>query len=83
MQGENPILDQLAKLLTNAAGATKAVRDEIGLMIKSQTERLVQDLDLVGREEFDAVRAIAIKAQMEVEQLKERLAALEAAKPPL
>lgn len=83
MQGENPILDQLAKLMTNAAGATKAVRDEIGVMIKSQTERLVQDLDLVRREEFDAVRAIAIKAQMEVEQLKERLAALEVAKPPL
>lgn len=83
MQGENPILDQIAKLMTNAAGATKAVRDEIGVMIKSQTERLVQDLDLVRREEFDAVRAMAIKAQMEVEQLKERLAALEAAKPPL
>ncbi len=83
MQSENPLLDQLAKLMTNAAGATKAVRDEIGVMIKSQTERLVQDLDLVRREEFDAVKAIAIKAQMEVEQLKARLARLESTASPL
>jgi BMFP domain-containing protein YqiC len=83
MQSENPFLDQLAKLLTNAAGATKAVRDEIAVMIKSQTERLVQDLDLVRREEFDAIKATAIKAQMEVEQLKVRLAKLEATTPPL
>jgi BMFP domain-containing protein YqiC len=78
MQSENPILDQLAKLMTNAAGAAKGVRDEIGTMIKTQAERLVNDLDLVPREEFDAMKTMATKARKEVEELKARIAALEA-----
>jgi hypothetical protein len=78
MQSENPILDQLAKLMTNAAGAAKGVRDEIGTMIRTQAERLVNDLDLVPREEFDAMKTMATKARKEVEELKARVAALEA-----
>lgn len=77
MQGENPILDQLAKLMTNAAGAAKGVRDEIGTVIKTQAERLVNDLDLVPREEFEAVKAMALRSRMEVEQLTARLAGIE------
>ena len=77
MQSENPFLDQLAKFMTNAAGAAKGVRDEIGTMIKTQAERLVNDLDLVPREEFEAMKAIALKARRDVEQLAARLAKLE------
>ncbi len=78
MQSENPILDQLAKLMTNAAGAAKGVRDEIGTLIKTQAERLVNDLDLVPREEFEAMKAMAQKSRKEVELLNARLAILEA-----
>lgn len=77
MQGENPILDQLAKLMTGAAGAAKGVRDEIGTVIKTQVERLVNDLDLVPREEFEAVKAMTLKSRKEVEELTARLAKLE------
>jgi BMFP domain-containing protein YqiC len=77
MQSENPILDQLAKLMTNAAGAAKGVRDEIGTMIKTQAERIVNDLDLVPREEFDAMKALALRTRMEVEELRARLAGIE------
>jgi len=77
MQSENPFLDQLAKFMTNAAGAAKGVRDEIGTMVKTQAERLVNDLDLVPREEFEAMKAIALKARREVEQLAARVAKLE------
>jgi BMFP domain-containing protein YqiC len=76
MPNENLLLDQLAKLMTNAAGAAKGVRDEIGTMIKTQAERLVNDLDLVPREEFEAMKAIALKSQSEIRELKERLAAV-------
>ena len=78
MQSENPILDQLAKLMTGAAGAAKGVRDEIGTMIKTQAERLVNDLDLVPREEFEAVKAMMIESRKEVERLAARVANLEA-----
>ncbi len=77
MQSENPILDQLAKLMTSAAGAAKGVRDEIATVIKTQAERLVNDLDLVPREEFEAVKAMALRSRMEVEQLSARLAGIE------
>jgi BMFP domain-containing protein YqiC len=79
MQGENPILDQLAKLMTNAAGAAKGMRDEIATLIKTQAERLVNDLDLVPREEFEALKAIHAKSRKEVEELRARLAVLEVA----
>ena len=77
MQSENPILDQLAKLMTGAAGAAKGVRDEIGTVIKTQVERLVNDLNLVPREEFEAMKAMALKARKDVEELTARLEKLE------
>jgi len=81
MQSENPLLDQLAKLMNNAAGAAKGVRDEIGTMIKTQAERIVNDLDLVPREEFEAMKAMALKSRKEVEHLKARIAKLETRAP--
>ena len=77
MQSENPILDQLAKLMTGAAGAAKGVRDEIGTVIKTQVERLVNDLNLVPREEFEAMKAMALKSRKDVEELTARLEKLE------
>jgi BMFP domain-containing protein YqiC len=79
MQGDNPLLDQLAKLMTNAAGAAKGVRDEIATLIRTQTERLVNDLDLVPREEFEALKTMHAKSRKEVEELRARLAVLESA----
>jgi BMFP domain-containing protein YqiC len=79
MQGDNPLLDQLAKFMTNAAGAAKGVRDEIATMIKTQAERLVNDLDLVPREEFEAMKTMALKSRRELELLHARIAHLESA----
>jgi BMFP domain-containing protein YqiC len=76
MANDNPFLDQLAKLMTNAAGAAKGMRDEIGTVIKTQAERIVNDLDLVPREEFEAMKAMALKSQREIRELNERLATL-------
>ena len=77
MQSENQILDQLAKFMTGAAGAAKGVRDEIGVMIKTQAERMVNDLNLVPREEFEAVKAMLIESRKEVERLAARVEKLE------
>lgn len=71
--------DELGKLLTNAAGAADGVRKEIEGVVRSQAERVLRDLEVVQREEFEAVKAMAQKAREENEQLKMRLAALEAA----
>ena len=79
MATDNPLLDQLAKLMTNAAGAAKGMRDEIGTLIKTQAERIVNDLDLVPREEFEALRTMHAKSRKEVEELRARLAVLESA----
>jgi BMFP domain-containing protein YqiC len=73
MQSENPFLDQVAKFVTNAAGAAKGVRDEIATLVKSGSERFANDLDLVPREEFEAMKAVALKARSEIETLKARV----------
>ena len=71
--------DELGKLITDAAGAAEGVRKEIDGIVQSQAERVLQGLDVVQREEFEAVKAMAQKAREENERLSERLAALEAA----
>jgi BMFP domain-containing protein YqiC len=78
-QTQNRVLDEIARLFTNAAGAAQGVRQEVETVIRSQAERLVADLDLVPREEFEVVRAMASLAREENEALKARVAALEAA----
>ncbi len=78
-QTQNRVLDEIAKLFTNAAGAAQGVRQEVETVIRSQAERLVADLDLVPREEFEVVRAMAALAREENEALKARIEALEAA----
>jgi BMFP domain-containing protein YqiC len=71
--------DELGKLITGAAGAADGVRKEIETLVRSQAERVLRDLDVVQREDFEAVKAMAQKAREENELLKQRIAALEAA----
>lgn len=76
------ILDDIARLATDAAGAAQGVRREVETVVKTQIERLLRDLDVVTREEFEAVREMAVLAREENDRLAARLAALEAAAPP-
>jgi BMFP domain-containing protein YqiC len=69
--------DELGKLLTDAAGAAEGVRKEVEGLVRSQAERVLRDLDVVQREEFEAVKAMAQKAREENDTLKARIAALE------
>jgi BMFP domain-containing protein YqiC len=78
MQTDNPLLDGLARLFTDAAGAAQSVREEIDAFMRQRLERLVADMDFVPREEFEAVKAMASKARTENEALEARIAALEA-----
>lgn len=78
-QTSNRLFDDFAKLMTDAAGAAQGVRREVETIMKAQGERLVAGMDLVQREEFEAVKEMAAKAREENAQLAERIAALEAA----
>ena len=69
--------DELGKLITNAAGAAQGVRKEIESVVRAQAENILRELDVVQREEFEAVKAMAQKARQENEQLKQRIALLE------
>ncbi|WP_275783874.1 accessory factor UbiK family protein [Pararhizobium gei] len=76
--GTNRILDDFAKLMTDAAGAAQGVRREMETMFRAQGERLLNSMDIVKREEFEAVREMALKAREENDALLARVAALEA-----
>ncbi|MGH6866726.1 MAG: accessory factor UbiK family protein [Methyloceanibacter sp.] len=76
-QTSGRFFDELGKLLTDAAGAADGVRKEIESVVRGQAERVLRDLDVVRREEFEAVKAMAQKAREENEQLKQRIAQLE------
>jgi len=77
-QTNNRVLDELAKLMTDAAGAAQGVKREVETLMRAQGERILRDMDVVSREEFEAVKAMAAKAREENEALASRLAALEA-----
>jgi len=77
-QTNNRFLDELARLMTDAAGAAQGMRRDFETMMKAQGERLLRELDVVQREEFEAVREMATKAREENERLSARLTALEA-----
>ena len=80
-KGPNRVLDEFARLMTDAAGAAQGVRREVETAFRTQGERLINQMDLVQREEFEAVRDMAAKARLENEALKKRLADLEARMP--
>ncbi len=77
MQTRNKILDDMSQLMTNAMGVAQGAKEEAETAMKSFFDRWLADRDLVTREEFDAVRAMAQKAREENEALKARLAAIE------
>lgn len=77
MQTDNKLFDDLSRLGTSMLGGLQGVKGEIDGAIKRQLERLLVDMDLVTREEFEAVRAMAQAAREENERLAARLAALE------
>jgi BMFP domain-containing protein YqiC len=69
--------DELAKLMTNAAGAAQGVRKEVDTLVQTQVERVLNNLNVVKREEFDVVREMAEKARNENDKLAARIAELE------
>jgi BMFP domain-containing protein YqiC len=77
-QTSNRFFDEIARLMNDAAGVAQGVRREFDTLFRTQAERWLADLDLVKREEFEAVRDMARLAREENEALKVRLAALEA-----
>ena len=77
MAGPNWILDEFAKLMTDAAGAAQGIRREVGTAFRSQAERTMNSLELVQREELEAVRDMAIKARAENRALLVRIETLE------
>jgi BMFP domain-containing protein YqiC len=76
--GPNRILDEFAKLMTDAAGAAQGVRREVETAFRSQAEKLLNSMDIPQREEFEAAREMAAKARAENASLLARLDALEA-----
>ena len=78
MQTQNPFLDDLARMAGGALGALSGLKAEIEALVRQQFERFMAGADMVPRDEFEAVRALAIKARSEQEDLEARIAALEA-----
>lgn len=79
MQTRNKIFDDMSQLMTNAMGVAQGAKAEAETAIKGLVDRWMADRDFVTREEFDAVRAMAVKAREENDALASRLAVLEAA----
>jgi BMFP domain-containing protein YqiC len=79
VQTTNRFFDEVARLMNDAAGAAQGVRREVETLFRSQAERILRELDVVRREDFEAVKDMARIAREENEALKGRVAALEAA----
>ncbi len=79
VQTTNRFFDEVARLMNDAAGVAQGVRREFETLFRSQAERILRELDVVQREEFEAVKEMARLAREENEALKLRVAALEAA----
>jgi len=77
-QTSNRIFDEMARLMNDAAGVAQGVRREFDTLFRNQAERILRDLDVVQREDFEAVREMARLAREENEALKVRVAELEA-----
>jgi BMFP domain-containing protein YqiC len=70
MQTQNPILDELAKLTTAAMGMAQAAGEEAKAAFRSQADRIAAELDLVRREDFDALKAEIAALRAEIETLR-------------
>ncbi|MCH7694087.1 MAG: accessory factor UbiK family protein, partial [Proteobacteria bacterium] len=74
MQTSNRILDDLARVANGAVSTLVGIKNEIDALVRQRLERLLNDADVVPREEFDAVKAMAAKARTEQEKLEKRIA---------
>jgi len=84
-QTNNRFFDEIGRLMNDAAGAAQGVKREVDTLVRNQAEKILRDLDIVKREEFEAVKDMARLAREENEALKARIAVLEAklgASPP-
>lgn len=79
MTAENKIFDDVSRLATSALGVAQNVREEVETLVRQRLERAIAELDVVSREEFDTVWAMAQEARKENEELRTRIDALEAA----
>jgi BMFP domain-containing protein YqiC len=77
MQSQNRFFDDLARVANGAMGALSGVRTDIEARFRDQLERVLAGMDIVSREEFEAVKAMAAKARDEQEELLRRVAELE------
>ncbi|MDZ4375050.1 MAG: accessory factor UbiK family protein [Phenylobacterium sp.] len=82
MQTQNPIFDEISKLTTAAVGLAQAAGEEAKAAFRSQTDRMVAEMDLVRREDFDALKAELTALRAEVEALKAAKPARKAPKAP-
>jgi BMFP domain-containing protein YqiC len=76
-QTSNRLLDEIARLATDAVGAAQGVRREVETVARTQFERLIKDMDIATREDVDVLRDMVVAVREENEQLKARLTALE------
>ncbi len=79
MQTTSSVFDDLARLMTGAMGMAQGMGDEAKSFMRGQADRFVAEMDLVSRDEFEAVKQMAADARAEADALRERLTALEAA----
>lgn len=79
MQKDSRLFEDMARLAGNAAGTLNDIRHEFEAQVQSKVKQILRDMDVVTREEFDVVKAMAEKAREENEALKARVEALEAA----
>jgi BMFP domain-containing protein YqiC len=77
-QTSNRFFDEIGRLMNDAAGAAQGLKREVDTLVRNQAEKILRDLDIVKREEFEAVKDMARLAREENEALKARIATLEA-----
>lgn len=79
MATTNPLLDDIAGLMTGALGAARSAGEEAKTAAQARIRALIADMDLAGRDEVEALKALAVSALEKVEALEKRVAELEAA----
>ena len=79
MATTNPLLDDIAGLLTGAMGAARSAGEEAKTAAQARIRAMIADMDLAGRDEVEALKALAVSALEKVEALEQRVAELEAA----
>lgn len=79
MQVDNRLLDDFARLASGALGSLAGLKNEIDALVRRRLERLLAEMELVSRDEFEAAKAVAVHARAAQEALEVRVARLEVA----